>query len=173
VLPDLMSSERGSGCAHAPVVIVSGLLQPTPQRAAGTRLDRIRWLHEDDDAIAAPHAGEAFPRDGATTNDGEGQRDSSPRDEATTASNGEGPGGESVLRSAILLLKGLAHELSASEGGDGGEEGGCRWEGPELAVPRQCMIACYEGDGVRVFLDLASGHHHLHERDDDEDGLAV
>lgn len=56
------------------------------------------------------------------------------------------PSSSPALHRAVRLLKGMAHAL-ARQGlwPEEGEEGGR----PALRVPRQCMLACYPGQGVR------------------------
>jgi hypothetical protein len=57
-----------------------------------------------------------------------------------------------ALHQALLLLKGLAHEMMQDSGKEGreGAWGGWRKRGVELRVPKQCMLACYPGGGVRT-----------------------
>ncbi len=107
VSPDTLAAAR----AEAERMKAAGRLKPTPQRAAGTRFDSVRWLDERE-------------------------------------LEGEEEQHYPTLAKLVRMMKGLAWEVE--EGGDGQQEreqeGGALI--PELVVPKYCMIAVYEGEGV-------------------------
>lgn len=88
--------------AEAARMRAGGMLKPTPQRAAGTRLDSVRWLDERE--VEA--------------------------------------GGYPALAGLVRMMKGLASEVEVEAEAEGGALI------PPLLVPRQCMLAVYEGEGV-------------------------
>lgn len=96
--------------AEAESMKAAGRLKATPQRAAGTRFDSVRWLDERE--LEGGGDGEAYP----------------------------------TLARLVRMMKSLASEVE--EGGEGAGEGGALI--PRLLVPKYCMIAVYEGEGVSL-----------------------
>lgn len=94
--------------AEAELMKAAGRLKATPQRAAGTRFDSVRWLDE---------------------RELEGEEEAYP-----------------TLARLVRLMKSLASEVE--EGGEGQEEQEALI--PKLLVPKFCMIAVYEGEGVSL-----------------------
>lgn len=110
ISPEMLVAAR----AEAERMKAAGRLRVTPQRAAGTRFDSVRWLDERE---LEGEEEESYP----------------------------------TLARLVRMMKSLASEVE--DGARDGEEEGALL--PRLLVPKYCMIAVYEGEGVRGVVVLA------------------